>query len=73
MPYADEAEPPEEPPSDLQSLLQANTRPTASPVELSRNETLTNNKDHAEVGMEKIPWLIEKVKITLPINMRTEI
>ncbi|XP_053469806.1 adenylate kinase 9 isoform X2 [Ictalurus furcatus] len=48
VPYADEAEPPEEPPSDLQSLLQANTRPTASPVELSRNETLTNNKDHAE-------------------------
>ncbi|KAF4082451.1 hypothetical protein AMELA_G00151420 [Ameiurus melas] len=48
VPYADEAEPPEEPPSDLQSLLQAHTQSTASPVELSQNETLTDIKDHTE-------------------------
>lgn len=74
VPYADEVEPPEEPPSELQSLLQARTESTASPVEpkdeLSRKEILTNNKDHTEVGMEKIPWLIEKVKIRMPLNMR---
>ncbi|KAB5539635.1 hypothetical protein PHYPO_G00091290 [Pangasianodon hypophthalmus] len=52
VPYADDVEPPEEPPSELQSLLQARPQSTASPVEpedeLSQQEILTNDKDHTE-------------------------
>lgn len=73
VPYADEVEPPEEPPSELQSLMQAQTQSTASPVEpkvdSNQQEILTNNKEHIEVGAE-ISWST-KVKIKLPLNMRT--
>lgn len=73
VPYADEVEPPEEPPSELQSLLQAQTQSTTSPVEpkvdSNQQEILTGNKDHIEVGAEKISWST-KVKIKLPLNMR---
>lgn len=60
--YADEVEAPEEPPEELKSLLQAQTRSPSSPVEpedeLSPNEILTDNKDPTEVGVEKTPWLM---------------
>lgn len=72
VPYADEVEPAEEPPIELQNLLQTSTQSTASVEpsdELSQKESLISNKDHTEVCM-KIPCLTEKVKIRLPLNMR---
>lgn len=61
VPYADEVEPPEEPPEELKSLLQAQTQTPPSPVEpedeSSQEEILTDNKDLTEVGV-KTPWLI---------------
>ncbi|KAI5085667.1 adenylate kinase 9 isoform X2, partial [Silurus meridionalis] len=46
VPYADEVEPPEEPPEELQSLLQEHPQSTASPVEPEDEETpaLTNEE-----------------------------
>ncbi|KAG7316817.1 hypothetical protein KOW79_020358 [Hemibagrus wyckioides] len=52
VPYSDEAEPSEEPPKELQSLLQAHNQSTTSADEpedgLSQQEILSTDNDHTE-------------------------
>ncbi|KAM9443969.1 adenylate kinase 9-like [Clarias gariepinus] len=55
IPYADEAEPPEEPSSELQSLLhtQSTAPPVGPEVDPSRMEILSNNEDLPEENEKK--------------------
>ncbi|XP_076873527.1 adenylate kinase 9 isoform X2 [Brachyhypopomus gauderio] len=66
VPYADEAEPPEEPPEELQAMLklQAQTSSTAPPTEqedrTEPEESLTDNPAHSEEKQEEKPVLTDE-------------